>query len=60
MNAASYSHLHVEAYIAAEVPPGMRGRIAAQIASTQKWAVMSLPLQFKMQWVGDVGVKELI
>ncbi|CAK9046227.1 unnamed protein product [Durusdinium trenchii] len=29
-----------KAYIAAEVPPGMRGRIAAQIASTQKWAVM--------------------
>ena len=31
-----------QAYMAAEVPPGIRGRITAQIAGAQKWAIMSL------------------
>eukprot|EP00435_Cladocopium_sp_Y103_P070633 s625_g35.t1 len=29
-----------KAYMAAEVPPGIRGRITAQIAGAQKWAIM--------------------
>ena len=31
-----------KAYISKEVPAGIRGRIAAQIASAQKWAIMWL------------------
>ena len=31
-----------KAYLAMEVPPGMRKRIAAQIAGAQKWAIMWL------------------
>lgn len=48
-----------QAYIAAEVPPRIRGRITAQIAGAQKWAIMKPAALFWSKKKGKRGNMDL-